>query len=225
MDTVRPFTDLAAVASYGEDARRKVPGYFHLHRMAMLLLAERAPSAANILVYGAGGGLELRAFAEAQPGWHLTGVDPSAPMLDLARQVAEPHLPRIDLVHGFIDDVPSRHFDGATCLLTMHFLEPQERLRVLRAIRQRLKPGSALVVAHHSYPQSDGPNPWLTRSVAFGSRDERSPAAAASSAAAMVERLPLLSDRDEERLLAEAGYSDVSLFYAAFSFRGWCAIA
>ena len=96
---------------------------------------------------------------------------------------------------------------------------------MLCAIRQRLNPGSTLVVAHHSYPLSDGPLPWLTRSVAFGSRSEQPASAAAPSAAAMMERLPLLSDRDEERLLREAGYSDISLFYAAFSFRGWSAIA
>ena len=37
--------------------------------------------------------------------------------------------------------------------------------------------------------------------------------------------LPLLSVAEEEALLGEAGFSDVELFYAAFSFRGWVATA
>src|ERR1700754_3520033 len=87
MNPMQPFTDPAAVARYAEDTPRKVPGFADLHRMAMLLLAERVPETANILVVGAGGGLELKAFAEAQPGWHFVGVDPSAAMLDLAGRV------------------------------------------------------------------------------------------------------------------------------------------
>ena len=43
--------------------------------------------------------------------------------------------------------------------------------------------------------------------------------------ATMLERLPIPSDREEERLLIGAGFSDIDLFYAAFSFRGWCAVA
>ncbi|WP_271575718.1 hypothetical protein [Bradyrhizobium sp. CCBAU 11361] len=39
----------------------------------------------------------------------------------------------------------------------------------------------------------------------------------------MTERLLLLTPAEEEDLLQEAGYSDVALFYAAFSFRGWVA--
>jgi tRNA (cmo5U34)-methyltransferase len=38
-------------------------------------------------------------------------------------------------------------------------------------------------------------------------------------------RLPLLSVAEEEVLFREAGLSDVELFYAAFSFRGWVATA
>ncbi len=39
----------------------------------------------------------------------------------------------------------------------------------------------------------------------------------------MAERRPLLAPTDDEDLLREAGFLDVALFYAAFSFRGWVA--
>lgn len=86
------FANPAAIASYIENARRNVPGLDDLHRMVMLLLAETNPGPAHILVVGAGGGMETRAMAETQPAWRFTGVDPSAAMLDLARQTLAPWL-------------------------------------------------------------------------------------------------------------------------------------
>lgn len=124
MNTVQPFTNRAAMANYVQDAPRKVPGYADLHRMAMLLLAERTPPAAEILVYGAGGGLELKAFANAQPGWRFTGVDPSAEMLELARDVVGPHMARVDLLQGY-RRYPARPFRWGN--LSAHDALPQGR--------------------------------------------------------------------------------------------------
>lgn len=39
--------------------------------------------------------------------------------------------------------------------------------------------------------------------------------------AAMRQNLPALAPEEDEALLAEAGFSDIELFYAGFSFRGW----
>ena len=63
---MNPVSDPAAVSSYAERTARIVPGIAGLHRMAGVLLAERAPADARILALGAGGGLELKAFAEMQ---------------------------------------------------------------------------------------------------------------------------------------------------------------
>lgn len=222
---MQPFTDPVMVASYAESTPRKVPGFADLHRMAMLLLAERAPETADILVVGAGGGLELRAFAEAQPHWRFVGVDPSTEMLDLARHTLGPLQSRVELQQGYVDAAPTGPFDGATCLLTLHFLAKDERLRTLREIRRRLKPGTALVVAHHSVPEDGDFAPWFARSVAFSGGSSADIARASASAAVIAERLPVLSSDEDEAILREAGFSGVALFYAGLSFRGWVAIA
>ena len=221
----QPFNDPAAIAGYAEVTPRKVPGYADLHRMTMLLLAEDAPAAAEILVVGAGGGLELKAFAEAHPEWRFAGVDPSAPMLALADRVLGPLKPRVAFHHGFVDTAPPGPFDGATCLLTLHFLARDERLHTLREMHRRMKRGARLVVAHHSAPAGADARHWLTRSAAFAAVPDSDPAHVSISAAAMVERLPLLTPAEDEALLREAGFFDVALFYAAFSFRGWVATA
>lgn len=215
------FMDPAAVASYAADARRKVPGLADLHRMTALLLAEHAPDDARVLVLGAGGGLELASMAAARAGWRFTGVDPSDAMLDLARAAVAPHADRVALVTGLIDAAPPGPFDGATCLLTLHFLPRDERLRTLQALRGRLRVGARLVVAHHVALGDDGSR-WLARSAAFGSAD---PAAAEATGRMMAQRLPLLTPAAEEDLLREAGFVAVEMVYAALSFRGWVATA
>lgn len=222
---MRLFADRAAVARYVEDTPRRVPGYADLHRMAMLLLAERAPQVADILVYGAGGGMELKAFADAQPGWSFVGIDPSAEMLDLAREVLGVQQPRVVFRQGYIDDAPPGPFDGATCLLTLHFLKRKERLEVLQDMRRRLRPGAALIVAHHSCPAGGDLNSWLTRSIVFADTASNDLAKASASAKVMSSRLPILTSNEDEALLRQAGFSDVALFYAAISFRGWVATA
>lgn len=218
-----PFSNPALVATYADDTPRKVPGLDDLHRMVMLLLSEHAQTAAHILVVGAGGGLELKALAEARREWTFTGVDPSAAMLDLARRHIEPFGDRIDLIEGTVDVAPSGPFDGATCLLTLHFLDRSERLLLLRAIHRRLKPGARLVVAHHTVP-SGGRQSSMARSAAFADRSSIDWEKATASAARMAQ-LPLLSPAEEEALLGDAGFADIELFYAAFSFRGWVADA
>ncbi|MGD9803561.1 MAG: hypothetical protein AB7E81_04080 [Hyphomicrobiaceae bacterium] len=45
-----------------------MPSFADPQRMVMLLLAERASADARVLIIGAGGGLEIKVFAAAQPG-------------------------------------------------------------------------------------------------------------------------------------------------------------
>jgi len=218
------FSNPAAIASYVENAQRNVPGLTDLHRMVMLMLAEHAPNEAKILVVGAGGGMETRAMAEAQPNWRFTGVDPSAAMLDLARQTLGSLGQRVDLIEGTIDQVPDGDYDGATCLLIMHHLDRSERLNLLRSTRARLKPGARLVTVEHSAPAPDAAL-WMSRSVAFRDRDGLDWDKARSTGRRMTEHLTLLSSEAEQELLRDAGFEDVAMFYAAFSFRGWVATA
>jgi len=219
-----PYASTAAVASYRDTAPLKVPGLADLHRMAMILLAEQATDNAHILVVGAGGGMESLALATAQPGWRFTGVDPSAAMLALAHQTLDPVIQRVTLIEGTVDHAPAGPFDGATCILTLHHLDRQQRLHTLQQIHGRLRPGARLVIAGHSAPEPDA-EAWMTRSVAFGDRTGLDWERSTATARMMRERLPLLSPTDEADMLEDAGFTDVGLFYAAFSFRGWVATA
>jgi tRNA (cmo5U34)-methyltransferase len=194
--------------------------------MTLLLLAERAPQDARVLVLGAGGGMELKVFAEAQPGWRFDGVDPAAAMLKLAGEMLGPLAARVSLHEGYIGSAPDGPFDAATCLLTLHFLGLEERLRTLQEVRHRMKPGAPFVVAHHSFPRdASGRELWSSRFAAFAVASGADRGMMETGRGFIAHQLPALSPDEDEAALRAAGFSDVSLFYAAFTFRGWVAYA
>jgi len=197
-----------------------------MQRMTQLLLAERIPDDARVLVLGAGGGLELKAFAQAQPGWTFDGVDPAAEMLKLAEWTLGPLAARVRLHQGYIDDAPEGPFDAATCLLTLHFVALEARRRLLAEVRRRLKPGAPFVVAHLSFSQGEGERAlWLSRYAAFAVASGMASEQMANASAAIDARLTILPPEEDEAILHEAGFSNISLFYAGFTFRGWVAYA
>ena len=233
--TPSAFTDPAAVARYADGPRRNVPGYDSLLRMSRILLAERVPANGRVLVVGAGGGLELEDMALAHPGWRFDGVDPSQPMLDLAAQRLESAgVPgdRVTLHHGYVQSAPAGPFDGATCLLTLHFVPREERVPMLVEIRRRLKPGAPLVVAHLSVADGSGRGGeggvgerdlWLSRYAAFQVVSGVAPKHAAKARDKVAAELAVLTPEADEAVLREAGFGDVQMFYMGFAFRGWLA--
>ncbi len=211
---------------YLDGPPRQVPGFASLHRMVEMLLAERVPTDGKVLVHGAGGGLELRALAEAQPGWLFDGVDPSPEMLALAEDTLGPYGARVLLHEGRIDVAPSGPFDAATSLLTFHFIPVDERRQTLRQLHRRLKPGAPLALMHISFPQTEPErSQWIARHVAYGAARGTDPVHLEAAREAIGRRLSILSPEQDELMLREAGFDGVSLFFAGLSFRGWIAYA
>jgi tRNA (cmo5U34)-methyltransferase len=218
------FSDPEAVAKYADGPPPFVPGFHDLHRMTGVLLAERAPADARVFVLGAGGGLEIRSLAAMQPGWTFCGVDPAPMMLELARQTLATTMDRVELHQGYVEDAPLGPFDAATCLLTLHFLDRPDRVRTAAGIRQRLKPGAPFVAAHCSFPQENRAL-WLARYAAFA-RAAGADAELTETMRSRVEaHLNTFTPEDDADILREAGFRDVTLFYAALTWRGWIATA
>ncbi len=220
---MNPFSDPEAIANYIDGPPRMVPGYTSMQRMAGLLLAEHAPETARILIVGAGGGLEMKVFAEANPKWHFDGVDPAEPMLRLAERVMGPLIANTTLHHGLVDIAPEGPFDGATCLLTLHFLSMEERRHTIAEVYRRLKPGARFVVAHYSIPKGETKK-WMARYAAFAIASGIDHDKATAASLAIAEKLNILSPEEDEALLRETGFKDVALFYAGFTFRGWVGV-
>jgi tRNA (cmo5U34)-methyltransferase len=223
---LKNFSDPEAVARYAEGPRRFVPGLEALHLMTGLLLAERTPTDARVLVLGAGGGSELKAMAEAHPRWRFVGVDPAAEMLRLAERTLGTLMDRIELIKGYVDDAPSGPFDAATCLLTLHFLAAPERERTVRRIHDRLRPGAPFVAAHASFSQDEGVRElWLDRYAAYPIAMGADPGQVGQARAAVAASLRSFSAEQDEAILRAGGFADPTLFYVAFTWRGWIAHA
>ena len=110
--------------------------------------------------------------------------------------------------------------------MTLHFVALQERRCTVAEVRRRLKPGAPFVVAHFSIPQDEGDRAlWLSRYAAFLAASGIEIDKAANARAAIDTQLTILTPEQDEAILSEAGFSNVSLFYAGFTFRGWVAYA
>lgn len=220
------FSDPKAISNYAENAIRRVPGLSDVHRMSGLLMAESTPANGRVLVVGAGGGMELKCFAQSYPGWQFDGVDPSAEMLSLASAALGPLAARVQLHQGFIEAAPKGPFDAASSILTLHFTTEAERYRTLCEIHARLKPGGVFVAMHYSIPHNHAePDIWLSRCAAFAISSGVDPEQAKAGAAAIDKQLPILTPEQDEELMQRAGFSGISTFYVALAFRGWVARA
>lgn len=221
------FGDAAAVSRYADGPPRAVPGWASLIPMVDILLAERVPVDGRLLVVGAGGGLELEGLGRRHAGWRFDGVDPSGPMLALAAARVAELGDRVHLHEGIVDDAPEGPFDGATCLLTFHFIPIEQRVPTAVAVHKRLRPGAPFVVAHLSIEdgRAGERSEWLSRYLAFQAFNGADPARAAAAREKVQRELAILSPTQDEAVLRAAGFTGVTQFFMGFAFRGWVAYA
>jgi len=215
-------SDMAARARF-------VPGYGTILQMSTQLIAEHVGGPGLVLVLGAGGGLELEAFAARMPGWTYLAVDPDRTMLEAARERARGcgAAERISWVEGRIFDAPPARCDAATCLLTLHFIVgEQAKLETLRALRARLRPGAPFVLVDLCMDRdAQDYGLQLDRYERFALDSGADPELAVSTRARVRDVIDTLPPLREQALLGEAGFGDIDLFYAGLSWRGWVAHA
>jgi tRNA (cmo5U34)-methyltransferase len=215
--------------NYEQGPRWFIPGYDASHAMAAVLLRDRIGEQGQILVLGAGGGVELSVFARECEGWSFTGVDPSARMLALARQKVEAAgaAERVALIQGYIEDAPNQKFDAATAFLVLAFVpDDGRRLRALREIRARLKPGAPFLMINGCTDMSSEHFEEDLRLYAAAARRNGAPVEMVERAVRMQrEELSFVPREREEELLTEAGFSGVRLFYVGLWIFGWIATA
>ncbi|MGH2616503.1 MAG: class I SAM-dependent methyltransferase [Thermomicrobiales bacterium] len=214
--------------SYDDDIRAAIPGYELLHETAAALLQNDLGENARVLLVGAGTGEEIVRLAPGNPGWHLIAVDPSAPMLAVARErvQAADLSDRVDLREGYVGDLPEGElFDAATMLLVMHFApDDGAKLELLRSVSARLKLGAPLILADM---HGDLHDPAIKRRYEAWKRRQIARGVAVADAEAMFAGLPQVvhfvpRERIED-LLREAGFVDIEPVFSAFVIGAWFA--
>jgi tRNA (cmo5U34)-methyltransferase len=212
------------VGDWDATARMVNAGYELVFELATALLRAHCPAEAQLLLVGAGGGMEVQTFAAAEPGWQLTGVDPSADMLALAQAKVDVAglTGRVRLLHGTVDDLPAEaRFDAATLFYTLMYLpDDGSKLQFLRGIAARLRPGALLLLV-------DATTDRRARFLPAWQRYIEARGMPAAQLTALLERLGgrvnTVTEARELALLDEAGFRDVAPFVAIFHGTGWVA--
>ena len=216
---------------YDPDIRKAIPGYEALHYMAQILLQNSLDRSARLLIIGSGTGMELLNYSQANPDWQLTGVEPSAEMMAIAKSELEDRglRSRSTLHTGYLDSLPKTEpMDAATLLLVMHFLpDDGSKLKLLQNIALRLKPGAKLILAD-LYGNKSAPyfqefmQAWQT--FYFSRLDETAKAKIEPNFSTMISNsIYFLTEARITELLQQAGFKQISKFYNAFLFGGWIA--
>jgi tRNA (cmo5U34)-methyltransferase len=219
--------DAERARRYDHMARQTLPGYEELHNMTSSLLGVDLGEEARVLVVGAGTGMELLTLAEQHPRWRLTGVDPSAEMLTVARERLQERgwTDRVQLHVGHTHGLPeAEYYDAATCLLVIHHLPTGEQRELLRQIARRLKSDAPFVVAEMI---GDTASPqfqrflaaWKIRQQTFGAPAEE----VEQRAQTMSSVVSFASEGSLRELLSTAGFADMKGFFTAYFYGGWIA--
>lgn len=218
----------SSAGGYDDAIRAAIPGYELLHESVAAFLPGLIGEQASILAVGVGTGEEIVRLGRESPGWRFVAEDPSAEMLDVAREKVEAAgmTDRVEFVAGPIEDVPQGEaFDAVTMILVQHFLpDDGAKLAILREVAARLRPGAPLFLAnmHGDLSATDDQlryQAWKRRQMARGM--------SAEDAEAMFTGLPtvvhFVSAERTRKLLRGAGFSDIQNVFRAFVIAGWVA--
>ncbi len=194
-------------------------------QMAGILLDECMPDDGQLLVIGAGGGLETRYLATVEPGWRFVGVDPASAMIDLARAVAEPVAgERLTLIEGTVLDAPTGPFDAATCILVLGVIaDDGGKLELLKEARGRLKQGAPFILVDQCTDRS-APDFQLRldRYANYARRSGVDADTVRGAKAAIASSDTMVPAWRNEDLLREAGFQNLDV---GMAWRGWIAYA
>lgn len=221
------------VANCFEDMlMRSIPG-FHVMRdlvtdVAAHHLREQKAEDGLLIDLGSSTGLSVLPFYYRFPELRIWAVETSPAMLaELRRKFGRTS--RVRVIDQDLNCSPKRvireEANVITSILTLQFLMPAMRLKVLTEAFHALKPGGALIVVEKVLASSIGMNNDMeklhhahkrSRGYSWQEIDRKR----LSLKTVMV---PVTASKNEEDL-RRAGFAEVECFYRALNFAGWVAV-
>lgn len=220
--------DTARADEYARQARIALAGYDACHELSACILAAANPEvqSARVLVVGAGGtGGEILAAARLEAGWSFVAVDPSAPMLDLAKAQIEAAgcSDRVKFVCEDLSAISKEAtFDAALVIGVLHHVPVDAgKEELLREIAMRLRPGGSMVLAGNYRAYTSEPlllaawaNRW--RLVGADENEVRQKLEKIKSGA-----VPPESEEKLASLLVDAGFEVPKKFFSSLFWGAW----
>lgn len=214
--------------SYDARIRRMVPGYETLLQMTDACLASDLTDQARVLMVGAGTGAEVLECGATHPTWRLTAVEPAAAMAAIGRAKTAEHglAERVHWHEGFLDTLADEEpFDAATLLLVLHFLpDDGQKLDLLTAISERLKPGAPFVLASYvGDPTATRTKKLYSLSHTWAIAHGITPEEAAEKLNPERADMHVVPEERIKSLLRDAGFIDVQRVFQGLLIGAWMA--
>lgn len=211
---------------YDRGIRRTLPSYDAMFRIVHAHLRYAINSTSEVLIIGAGGGTELAVLGPANKDWQFTAVDPSRPMLALAKEKVEQCAlsERVQFIEGTVNLVEAqRQFDAATCMLVLHFIEDDAvKLQQLKAIRKRLKKGAPFIIsAMYGDVESEEFERLFQLWKAYWADTTSLSTEEIDEMSNTIRNLSFLPEEKILHLLQTAGFGNITHFFKTNIFGGW----
>ncbi|MEH6758064.1 MAG: class I SAM-dependent methyltransferase [Parasphingorhabdus sp.] len=116
----------------------------------------------QVLELGCGGGINLQFYDRVKVD-KLTGLDPSAELLDYTRSEAKALGFEMDILNGIGEAMPFDNDSFDTVLTTFTLCSVQDGKQVLNEMRRVLKPGGKILFLEHGRAPDRGPEKWQER--------------------------------------------------------------
>lgn len=116
----------------------------------------------DVLELGCGGGINLQFYDPAKID-SLTGLDPSAELLDYTREEAQKRHINMRILDGIGEAMPFADASFDTIVTTFTLCSVQDGKQVLKEMRRVLKPGGTILYLEHGRAPDAGPAKWQRR--------------------------------------------------------------
>jgi len=218
--------DKTVVGVFDDMVGRSVPFYDEMQRMSAELAADFATDGSNVYDIGCSTGTTIRAFDKVIGAKNITfrGVDNSHEMLARAREKLE----ATPLDHPFALDygdlnkgIAIENASVVSFILTLQFVRPLYRERVVKQIFDGLNPGGALIIIEKLTSEDSTFNRlFIQHYYEFKKRNGYSEMEIANKREALENVLiPYRMDENFE-LLHGAGFDKVEVFFRWYNFCG-----
>jgi tRNA (cmo5U34)-methyltransferase len=229
-DTIGDFRFDKSVATVFDDmVSRSVPFYGEIQRMVVELAADFAEPGSAVYDLGCSSGTTLIALdAVVHPDVRFVGIDNSPDMLDrcrekiVAQQIKRPHeLVTVDINEG----VQIENASVVLLVLTLQFIRPLRRERLIADIFRGMRPNSALIVVEKVLGEDSLFNRLFIKYYYDLKRRHGYSEMEISQKREALENVlvpyKLLENRE---LLLSAGFSAVDVFFKWYNFTGMVAV-
>ena len=210
--------DSARAAEYDKTAKKSIIGYEALYEIVMAVLAGHPKE--RVLVLGAGTGKEAILLKQLFADVEVVAVDPSEPMLDVARAKIEAAGLEIDVRCGRLEDFEDlTGLDAVVMIGGLHHLSgPPEQKALLTRLKSCLRPNGLLILGCHVGPLSD---PIRARTWEQQWRDMGANDIEIAERRLKIREIAALDPRDLSLWLSQAGFWHNERFFQSLFFEVW----